>query len=195
MKVLALVFAAVVLLVIAGLAAEADQLQIDVSGTYAKDPEFGASFGSSDAALPISLSLVIDESRAFSVPAGAVLMSGRPVAEDSLVVPATAVVSLSASVGDIRWTEADLSPLPQSDLGVRPGVILMGDLEGDSVKIFCMVSNRSTGSLSLAYLRCDDSSCDVLNTEAWGADFRAGSRGKVAGVIASISRPDESPTE
>lgn len=194
MKILAHVFAASALFVFAGLDAEADQLRIDVSGTYTKDPEFGESFGSVDAALPISLSLIIDESQGFYLPAGTPLMTGQPVAEDSLVVPASAVISLSAAVGDLRWTESDLSPLPQSDIGIRPGVMLMGDLQSDSVKIYCMVSNQFTGSLSLAYLKCDESGCH-LNTEAWGADYRTGSQGKVSGVNAAISRPEGSLTQ
>lgn len=191
MKFSPLVFAASALFAIAGLNAEADQLRIDVSGTYTKDLRFGESFGSFDAALPISVSLLIDESQGFYLPAGTPLMNGQPVAEDSLVVPATAVTSLSAAVGDLRWTESDLSPLPHSDIGIRPGVILMGDLQSDSVKIYCMVSNEFAGSLSLAYLKCDDSGCH-LNTEAWGADYRTGSQGKVSGIIASVSRAEGS---
>lgn len=190
MKSFARVFAATALFVFAGLDAKADDLRIDVSGTYTKDPTFGESFGSLDAALPISLTLVIDESQGFYMPAGTPLMTGRPVAEDSFVVPASAVRSLSAAVGDLRWTEADLDPLPQSDLGIRPAVILMGDLGGDSVKVYCAVSNQLTGSLSLALLRCDDSNCALLDTEAWGADYRTGSQGKVAGVNTSIGRPE-----
>lgn len=191
MKFLAYVFAAAALFVIAGLDAQADQLRIEVSGTYTKDPKFEESFGSLDSAIPISVSLLIDESQGFYLPAGTPLMTGQPVAEDSLVVPASGVVNLSAAVGDLRWTESDLAPLPQSDIGIRPGVILMGDLHSDSVKIYCMVSNQLTGSLSLAYLKCDDSGCH-LNTEAWGADYRTGSQGKLSEVVASVSRPEQS---
>lgn len=91
MKLLDYRFVGVALFVFAGFDVKADGLRIDVSGVYSKDPNFGKSFGSSEAELLFSMSLLIDESQGFYLPAGTPLMSGQPVAEDRLLCPASAV--------------------------------------------------------------------------------------------------------
>lgn len=188
MKFLSYLFVAVTLyVVVAGSDARADQLRIEISGVYTKDPKFGESFGSLEAALPISVSLVINESQGLYLPKGTPLMTGQPIAEDGLIIPASGVISLSAEVGDLRWNESDLSPLPESDAGIRPAVILMGDLQSDSVKIYCSVARAHEGALSLTHLVCDGSGC-TLDNGAWGHDIRTGSHGKLSDLSASINR-------
>jgi hypothetical protein len=181
------------LLVVIGLSAingpivSAEEVRIEVTGVYAKDSNFGESFGSLEEELPIAMSLLIDESHGFYLPAGTPLMDGQPVAIDTLVLPKEAVVSASASLGDIRWSEADLVTLPRSDLGFRPAVLLMGDLQGDSVKAFAIVSSENLGRLSLTHLKCDDGGC-MLDDGAWATDSRTGSRGQVGNLSVTVSQ-------
>lgn len=166
----------------------ADELQVEVTGVFVRDEQYDESFGRSESGLQLSVSLVIDESQGVYLPRGAPLIDGQTVAEDALVLPQTAVLSLIATLGDVGWTESNLGPLPRSDLGFRPAVILMGDLDGDSVKIFCALVDGEGGMLSLSRLACLDSGCTLVDG-GFGQDFVSGSAGSI-GRLAVIVNPD-----
>lgn len=165
----------------------ADELQVEVTGVFIRHEQYDESFGRAESELPFSVSLVIDESQGVYLPRGAPLVDGQPIAEDTLVLPQSAVLSLIATLGDVGWTESNLGPLPRSDLGFRPAVMLMGDLDGDSVRIFCALVDREDGMLSLSRLVCPDSGC-TLDDGGFAQDFVTGSSGSI-GRLAVIVDP------
>lgn len=156
----------------------ADKLQVEVTGVFIRDAQYNESFGRTEPEIPFSVSIVIDESEGVYLPRGAPLIDGQLIAEDALVMPQTAVLSLIATLGEAQWTESDLGPLPRSDLGFRPAVILMGDFDTDSVKIFCALVDGEDGMLSLSRLVCQDSGC-TLDDGGFGRDFGASSSGSI----------------
>ena len=191
MKIPRYLFAVAALSAVIALEAKAEELLVEVSGVFAKYPKFGESFGSYESELPVSVQLLIDESQGYYLPAGTPLIDGQAVAEDSLILPASAVVSLTATLGNGQWTESNIQPLPRSDLGFRPGVILMGDIDSNSVKIFCALLNDDIGMLSLTRLACPDSGC-VLDDGGFGRDFRTDSSGSISQLAVTVSTVKES---
>jgi hypothetical protein len=106
-----------------------------------------------------------------------------------LVLPKEAVITASAALGDIHWSEADLvGVLPRSDLGFRPSVILMGDLQSEAVKAFVIIHDENRGALQVSYMKCDGGCALVDNGRA--TDLRTGSRGKLGNLNLTVSRSD-----
>ena len=182
----------IVFLVTASFAhARAEQLLIEVSGIFEKDSKIGESFGSFESKQPFSVQLLVDESQGHYLPAGTPFIDGQAVAEDSLILPASAVVSLKATLGNGQWTESNIQPLPRSDLEYRPAVILMGDIDSNSLKIFCALVNDEIGMLSLTRLACLDSGC-ILDDGGFGRDFLSDSSGSISQLIVKVTTGEKS---
>jgi hypothetical protein len=185
----------IVFLVTASFAhARAEQLLIEVSGIFEKDSKIGESFGSYESNQPFSVQLLVDESQGHYLPAGTPFIDGQAVAEDSLILPASAVVSLKATLGNGQWTESNIRALPRSDLEYRPAVILMGDIDSNSVKVFCALVNDEIGMLSLTRLACLDSGC-ILDDGGFGRDFLSDSSGSISQLIVTVSAAKESTSQ
>jgi hypothetical protein len=182
----------IVFLVTASFAhARAEQLLIEVSGIFEKDSKIGESFGSYESNQPFSVQLLVDESQGHYLPAGTPFIDGQAVAEDSLILPASAVVSLKATLGNSQWTESNIRALPRSDLEYRPAVILMGDIDSNSVKIFCALVNDEIGMLSLTRLACLDSGC-ILDDGGFGRDFLSDSSGSISQLAVKVTMAEKS---
>src|SRR5690606_24863097 len=122
----------------------AENLRIEVKGVYVSDSNARECFGVAGSALPVVLRLIVDESKGFYLPKGTPLIDGKEVGIETFVFPKEAVISASAALGDIHWGEANLMDvLPRSDLGFRPSVILMGDLETEAVKAYVIFRNQN----------------------------------------------------
>jgi hypothetical protein len=185
----------VVLLATASFAqARAEQLLIEVSGIFEADTESSESFGSYESKQPFSVQLLVDESQGHYLPAGTPFIDGQAVAEDSLILPVSAVVSLKATLGNGQWTESNIRALPRSDLEYRPAVILMGDIDSNSVKVFCALVNDEIGMLSLTRLACLDSGC-ILDDGGFGRDFLSDSSGSISQLIVTVSAAKESTSQ
>jgi hypothetical protein len=185
----------VVLLATASFAqARAEQLLIEVSGIFEADTESSESFGSYESKQPFSVQLLVDESQGHYLPAGTPFIDGQAVAEDSLILPVSAVVSLKATLGNGQWTESNIRALPRSDLEYRPAVILMGDVDSNSVKVFCALVNDEIGMLSLTRLACLDSGC-ILDDGGFGRDFLSDSSGSISQLIVTVSAAKESTSQ
>ncbi len=157
--------------------ASASEVLVEISGVYSKSAEFERSFGSSDSRLPLSISFVIDETRAVQLAAETPFMQGKLLTDDALFVPSTGIISLTASLGSARWTELDVDGLPYSDLEFRPAVILLEEGERESVRVYMSLSDREIGQIILAQLLCPDiepgSACKLLNN-ASASEFQLG---------------------
>jgi hypothetical protein len=185
----------VVLLATASFAqARAEQLLIEVSGIFEADTESSESFGSYESKQPFSVQLLVDESQGHYLPAGTPFIDGQAVAEDSLILPVSAVVSLKATLGNGQWTESNIRALPRSDLEYSPAVILMGDIDSNSVKVFCALVNDEIGMLSLTRLACLDSGC-ILDDGGFGRDFLSDSSGSISQLIVTVSVAKESTSQ
>ena len=185
----------IVLLATASFAqARAEQLLIEVSGIFEADTKNGESFGSYESKQPLSVQLLVDESRGNYLTAGTPFIDGQAVAEDSLILPVSAVVSLKATLGNGQWTESNIQPLPGRDLEYRPAVILMGDIDSNSVKIFCALVNDEIGMLSLSRLACLDSGC-ILDDGGFGRDFLSDSSGSISLLTVTVSAAKDSTSQ
>ena len=182
----------IVFLVTASFAqATAEQLLIEVSGIFEADTKNVESFGSFEPKQPFSVQLLVDESRGHYLPAGTPFIDGQAVAEDSLILPASAIVSLKATLGNGQWTESNIRALPRSDLEYRPAVMLMGHIASSSVKIFCALVNDEIGMLSLTRLACLDSGC-ILDDGGFARDFLSDSSGSINQLAITVRAVKES---
>ena len=70
----------------------------------------------------------------------------------------------------------------------------MGDIDSNSVKIFCALVNDEIGMLSLSRLACLDSGC-ILDDGGFGRDFLSDSSGSISLLTVTVSAAKDSTSQ
>ena len=180
--------------------AVAAEQTITVNAIFEKSVYVTDAFGSTLDSLPANFSLVFEDSDPgiVDLPAGTQVRSDGAISvEGATLVPLSAVVSLTATIGDGVWE--DVSSIVTRDLfdsGYSYAVLVDGGIE-NPVGLDILVQDLSVGALEFGYFlwNCNyTTECLTTNTgEAY--DIHSGNHGYIHSIELSLDGSEATPEE